>query len=208
MTQWIEANWLLVVIALAIAALILLWIIAANRHTRVELSRDEGTVDAPARRNQALIDAAPAAVPSPIPTPSVAPAPLPVPAPTPAPPPSAAEPVATAFDGMAGVEEAILAGATVTPAPPMVADAPLPAADSESELLRIKGLGPKLVDQLQLLGVTRLGQIAAWDDAEIDRIDAQLGRFQGRIRRDDWPTQARLLAADDIAGYEERFGRV
>lgn len=111
-------------------------------------------------------------------------------------------------DTMAGVGEAMLAGATVTPPPPMVADIPLPVADEGSELLRIKGLGPKLVDQLQSLGVTRLEQIARWDDAEIDRIDAQLGRFQGRIRRDDWPTQARLLAADDIAGYEERFGRV
>lgn len=208
MTQWIEANWLLVVIALAIAALILLWIIAANRRTRVELARDEGTAEAPARRNQALIDAPPAAAPSPIPVPSVAPAPALAPVSSPAPIP-AAEPVSDRLDDMAGVEEAILAGATVMPPPPpMVADVPLAVADGESELLRIKGLGPKLVDQLQLLGITRLEQIAAWDDAEIDRIDPQLGRFQGRIRRDDWPTQARLLAADDIAGYEERFGRV
>ncbi|KHL25315.1 hypothetical protein PK98_00840 [Croceibacterium mercuriale] len=213
MTQWIEANWLLVVIALAIAALILLWIIAANRRTRVDLSRDESTADAPARRNQALIDAPPAAGPSPIPAPAAAPAPFAPPAPSPAPVPSpapspVAEPVSIPLDDMAGVEEAILAGATVTPPPPMVADVPQPALDGQSELLRIKGLGPKLVDQLQLLGITRLEQIAAWDDAEIDRINPQLGRFQGRIRRDDWPLQARLLAADDIAGYEERFGRV
>ena len=215
MNQWIEANWLLVVIALAIAALILLWIIAANRRTRVDLTRDESTADAPARRNQALIDAPPAAAPSPIPAPSAAPAPAPAPSPVPTPSPAAApspspaaRPGPAELDDMAGVEEAILAGATVTPPPPMVADVPLPLPADESELLRIKGLGPKLVDQLRALGITQLEQIAAWDDAEIDRIDAQLGRFQGRIRRDDWPTQARLLAADDIAGYEERFGRV
>ncbi|WP_121115098.1 hypothetical protein [Croceibacterium ferulae] len=216
MNQWIEANWLLVVIALAIAALILLWIIAANRRTKVDLTRDESTADAPARRNQALIDAPPAAAPSPIPAPSLTPAPAPSPAPVAAPSAAAApsaiaieEPVRAVPDDMAGVEEAILVGASLTPPPAMVADSPLPAADGgESELLRIKGLGPKLVDQLRSLGITRLDQIAAWNDAEIDRIDAQLGRFQGRIRRDDWPTQARLLAADDIAGYEERFGRV
>ena len=197
MNQWIEANWLLVVIALAIAALILLWIIAANRRTKVELTRDESAADAPARRNQALIDAPPAAATPPPVAPLATPAPLEVEEPAPARP-----------DSTAGVSEAMLAGATVTPPPPMVADMPAPPADQESELLRIKGLGPKLADQLQSLGVSRLEQIAAWDDAEIDRIDAQLGRFQGRIRRDDWPTQARLLAADDIAGYEERFGRV
>lgn len=196
MNQWIEANWLLVVIALAIAALILLWIVAARRRTRVELTRDESAVDAPARRNQALIDAPPAAA-----TPPPA-APLATPA------ASATEPGPAEPDSTAGVEEAILAGASVTPPPPMIADMPAPVEQEESELLRIKGLGPKLVDQLRSLGVTRLEQVAAWDDAEIDRIDAQLGRFQGRIRRDDWPMQARLLAADDIGGYEERFGRV
>ncbi len=59
------------------------------------------------------------------------------------------------------------------------------------DLTRIKGLGPKLAEQLHALGVTSFAQIAAWDEADIDRIDAQLGRFQGRIRRDDWPAQAR-----------------
>ncbi|NCP10415.1 MAG: hypothetical protein GW859_00415, partial [Sphingomonadales bacterium] len=56
------------------------------------------------------------------------------------------------------------------------------------------------------LGVTRYDQIAAWDAADIDRIDAQLGAFQGRIRRDDWVEQARLLAAGDTAGFEAKFG--
>ena len=56
--------------------------------------------------------------------------------------------------------------------------------------------------------MTSFAQIAAWDDAEIDRVDAQLGRFQGRIRRDDWPAQARFLAAGDLAGYEGKFGKL
>ena len=74
--------------------------------------------------------------------------------------------------------------------------------------VEIKGLGPKLAEQLHALGVTSFAQIAAWDDAEIDRVDAQLGRFQGRIRRDDWPAQARFLAAGDLAGYEGKFGKL
>jgi predicted flap endonuclease-1-like 5' DNA nuclease len=103
--------------------------------------------------------------------------------------------------GLAGVGEAVQAAAEPVP----LASSPLDGGD---DLTRIKGLGPKLAEQLRALGVTRLEQIAAWDDAEIDRIDAQLGRFQGRIRRDDWPAQARLLAVGDTAGYEEKFGKL
>ena len=76
------------------------------------------------------------------------------------------------------------------------------------DLKRIKGVGPKLEKLLNTLGVTSFSQIAAWDDNEIERIDAQLGTFAGRIRRDDWPTQARYLAAGDMAGFEQRFGRL
>jgi predicted flap endonuclease-1-like 5' DNA nuclease len=83
-----------------------------------------------------------------------------------------------------------------------------PASEGSDDLTRIKGLGPKIAEQLAGLGVTTFAQIAAWDEAEIDRIDAQLGRFQGRIRRDDWPAQAKLLAAGDTAGYEAAFGRL
>ena len=99
-----------------------------------------------------------------------------------------------------GVGEAIEA-AVAPPAHPVT------SAEGD-DLTRIKGLGPRLADQLRALGVTRYEQIAAWDDAEIDRVDAQLGRFQGRIRRDDWVSQARLLGAGDQAAYEAKFGKL
>lgn len=82
------------------------------------------------------------------------------------------------------------------------------AAATNDDLTQIKGVGPKLAATLNDLGVTSFRQIAGWDDADIDRIDAQLGRFEGRIRRDDWVAQAGLLAAGDIAGYENRFGKL
>jgi predicted flap endonuclease-1-like 5' DNA nuclease len=89
------------------------------------------------------------------------------------------------------------------------APAPIAAVvHGSDDLGQIKGVGPRLVQQLHALGVTSFEQIAAWDDADIDRVDAQLGRFQGRIRRDDWRTQARLLGAGDTAGYEARFGKL
>ena len=54
-----------------------------------------------------------------------------------------------------------------------------------------------------------IDQVATgWDDAEIDRIDANLGRFQGRIRRDNWVDQAKYLSVGDEAGFVERFGKL
>ncbi|MGB7373963.1 hypothetical protein [Pontixanthobacter sp.] len=76
------------------------------------------------------------------------------------------------------------------------------------DLSRIKGVGPKLVALLHENGVTRFTQIAEWSDTDIDAIDAKMGRFQGRIRRDNWTEQARFLAADDTTGYEGKFGKL
>lgn len=95
---------------------------------------------------------------------------------------------------------------TTTPAAePVPAKAAAPASGGD-DLTRIKGLGPKLAGTLREMGVTSFAQIAAWDDAEIDRVDAQLGRFQGRIRRDDWVGQAKLLASGDEAGFTGKYG--
>ncbi len=147
MAELVQANWIGLLIALAIGFAVAWWLFAANRKTRVEIApKLDG--DGPALRNQALIDAAPAVV---------------------------------------------------------VQTAPTPSAGA-SDIALIKGVGPKLQAQLADLGVTTFAQIAAWDDAEIDRIDAHLGRFAGRIRRDNWVEQARLLAAGDSAGFAAKFG--
>ena len=99
------------------------------------------------------------------------------------------------------------------PAPPTAPAAPAPAAPAQpaatggEDFSRIKGVGPKLVALLHSLGVTRFDQIAGWTDADIARIDAQLGNFSGRIERDSWVEQAGYLARGDSAGFESRFGR-
>lgn len=173
-----DLNSLLPVIVIAVAVLVLaIFLIArANRKTTIigderpaQDVLDEGAKRA--RRNQALIDAAPAVV-------------KPEPAPAPAPEPVAAAP-------------------EPAPAPASAPAAPAAADD----LARIKGVGPKLVALLGELGVTSFAQIAAWTDEDVSRIDAQLGRFAGRITRDQWVEQAKLLAAKDEAGFAERFGR-
>lgn len=82
------------------------------------------------------------------------------------------------------------------------------AATQTDDLTRIKGLGPKLKARLAELGVVSFAQIAAWTEADIAAIDAQLGTFAGRSTRDQWVAQARFLAAGDVAGYEAKFGKL
>lgn len=99
--------------------------------------------------------------------------------------------------------------ATMTPAQetPPIPQAATPAGPAD-DLTRMKGVGPKVVATLAGFGVTRYDQIAAWSDADVERIDAQLGTFKGRVTRDQWVEQARLLAAGDTAGYQDKFGKL
>lgn len=176
MNEFVSDNWALLMVALAIAIIMLWWVLAATRRARVSVDRrdtlDEGA--APATRNQALIDAPPVAA-------GVVPPMVPPMVP----------------DAIGGAGVAVAAAAQ---------DARIDAQAQADDLSRVKGLGPKLAATLKELGVTRFDQIAEWSDADIDRIDGQLGRFQGRIRRDDWVAQAKLLAAGDNAEFHNRFG--
>lgn len=90
------------------------------------------------------------------------------------------------------------AGAQVVPSKP--------AAPIDDDLTRIKGLGPKLAAMLNNMGVTKFSEIAAWQEADINRIDAKLGKFQGRIQRDNWVEQAKLLSAGAESDFANKFG--
>jgi NADH-quinone oxidoreductase subunit E len=76
------------------------------------------------------------------------------------------------------------------------AKTPKPAAKSATKpdnLKIIDGIGPKLEQVLNQLGILTFSQIAAWTSSDISRIDDQL-KLNGRIVRDDWAGQARKLA--------------
>ena len=83
-----------------------------------------------------------------------------------------------------------------------------PAGEEADDLLRMKGVGPKLNARLIELGVTRFSQIAAWSAADMEAVDAQLGAFKGRPVRDQWIDQARYLANGDVAGFEAKYGKL
>ncbi len=82
--------------------------------------------------------------------------------------------------------------------------APKPVIPDNLELL--KGIGPKLNGLLKSLGVTSFEQVANWTATDIADIDAKLGAFAGRIQRDNWVDQAKLLSKGDVAGFEKKYG--
>lgn len=110
------------------------------------------------------------------------------------------------IDAPSAVQQEPVEPRTPAPTPPSTQPSAQAPAGGTDDLTQIKGLGPKLASLLNSLGVTSYAQIAGWDDTDIDRIDAQLGRFEGRIRRDDWIGQAKLLAAKDMQGFTAKFG--
>ena len=82
------------------------------------------------------------------------------------------------------------------------------AGGPPDDLQRLKGVGPKLAGMLNDLGISRFEQLARLSDADLDRLDGQLGAFRGRLRRDHVPQQADYLARGDQDGFEQRFGRL
>ena len=177
MGQAFWANWLafgpVLLLPLLLALVVAWWILRRRPTGRVRAATPDVLTPgaAPAQRNTALVEAAPAA--------------------------AFVAPIVTI--GMAGLGEVVAAGA---------ADEVAHASGEADDLTRIKGVGPKLVALLGSLGIVRYDQIAAWSEADIAKIDPQLGAFQGRIARDDWVGQCRYLAAGDVAGFEARFGKV
>ena len=175
----------LAILALAIVAVLLvaLWMLRRSRGAGRRRSYRPDVLDegvGPAGRNQALIDAPSA---------------------------TAAALAASGPDIFAGAGEAIAMAASEEVAEASAMDAARAAAEAD-DLARIKGVGPKLVALLHSLSVMHYTQITAWDEADLAHIDAQLGAFAGRPRRDNWVEQAKLLAAGDTTGFEGKFGKL
>jgi NADH-quinone oxidoreductase subunit E len=93
------------------------------------------------------------------------------------------------------------AGGTKAPAIEIAAKsvARRPRAAKAEDLKLISGIGPKLETVLNERGIARFADIAGWTEADIARIDAELG-FDGRILRDDWVSQAKALSGPARGG--------
>ncbi|WP_121630008.1 NADH-quinone oxidoreductase subunit E [Tropicibacter alexandrii] len=72
------------------------------------------------------------------------------------------------------------------------------------DLKQIKGVGPKLEKLLNSLGFYHFDQIAAWTEAELAWVDANLEGFRGRASRDEWVAQAKVLAGGGETDFSNR----
>lgn len=61
------------------------------------------------------------------------------------------------------------------------------------DLKQLKGVGPKLEEMLNAMGIYRFDQIASFTPENLAWVDANLTTFKGRPMRDDWVAQAKSL---------------
>jgi large subunit ribosomal protein L21 len=73
-----------------------------------------------------------------------------------------------------------------------------PAIDA-SNLSLISGVGPAIEKKLRAAGIASWNDIAAWDDAAIEKFDTEL-KLGGRATKEEWVDQAKEL----LAGKEPR----
>jgi predicted flap endonuclease-1-like 5' DNA nuclease len=76
------------------------------------------------------------------------------------------------------------------------------------DLRLIKGVGEKLNALLNSSGIFHFRQIANWTEEEVTLVNNKLEMFKGRIERDQWIEQAKLLSENRIDEFNARFGEV
>jgi predicted flap endonuclease-1-like 5' DNA nuclease len=133
---------------------------------------------------------------------AAAPDTVPVHVPEPAAPVAAFEAPAASTAGLG------LAGGGIAGAAALTAIGIPAAVGVADDLLKIKGIGPKLNGVLNGLGITRFDQIANWSAGDVDKVDDHLGEFKDRIGREEWIPQAKLLAAGNHSEWERIYGTV
>ena len=74
------------------------------------------------------------------------------------------------------------------------------------DLKRIRGIGVLIEKKLNQMGVVAYEQIANWTAEDIDRVSQSLD-FKGRIERENWVEQARILASGGATEFSRRVDR-
>ena len=85
---------------------------------------------------------------------------------------------------------------------PQTLDAP--RKGQADDLKRLRGVGPRLEELLHSLGIWHFDQIARWSDEEVAWVDSHLEGFNGRVRRDEWVKQAKVLVEGGGTGASPR----
>jgi len=81
-----------------------------------------------------------------------------------------------------------------------------PRGGKADDLKRIRGIGKQNEGRLHALGIWHFDQIAAWVSDEIEWVGSYLA-FPGRIEREDWVAQAKVLASGQDTEFSKRVAR-
>jgi predicted flap endonuclease-1-like 5' DNA nuclease len=180
-------------------------ILATGGETYYSRRRDRGVPMPDAVSPAAAVPAMEAPKP-PAPRPAAAPAaaveppkqPAPSPAPAPRAPPAAA-PAVSAAQSSAPSDVSYLRSVR---SEALRGEGGAPDGDID-DLKRIRGIGILIEKKLNSLGITQYEQVANWTGADIERISRLLD-FKGRIEREHWIEQARILATGGQTEFSRR----
>lgn len=79
-------------------------------------------------------------------------------------------------------------------APNAAAKAAPKAAAGNDDLTQLNGVGPAFAKKLNAAGVTSFAQVAAWTDADLDALDAEIAGVKAKAETGEWVKQAKELA--------------
>ncbi len=170
-------------------------LLAAGKETNFTLHGREATAPLAAVAGGTLPE------PRPLPKTEPEPEPAPVPSAAPASAPATSTAQAQAQDNtVAGAVAATAAAAAATAAAATTAAAAPAAAD---DLTRIQGIDTAAASKLRDLGVTSYRQIADWKPGDVARMDGEF--VKGRVSRENWLEQAKMLADGKETGFTKRI---
>lgn len=114
----------------------------------------------------------------------------------------------------AAVMAPVMADATAKPKAEKAADKPAQAAGPErltaarsgnaDDLKEIEGIGPAMEKLVNSLGFYHFDQIAKWSEADVAVVDSEMKSFKGRITRDKWVAQAKIIVTEGLEVFRER----
>lgn len=79
-----------------------------------------------------------------------------------------------------------------------------PRGGKADDLKEIEGIGPAMEKLVNELGFFHFDQIASWSEADVAWVDANLKGFKGRVTRDKWVAQAKIIVSEGLEAFRER----
>ena len=79
-----------------------------------------------------------------------------------------------------------------------------PRKGKADNLKEIEGIGPALEKLCNELGFYHFDQIANWSAADVDWVDANMKTFKGRVVRDKWIAQCKIIIAEGLDAFRVR----